>query len=269
MIADPPIGEDDLNAFVDGRLAPERHALVGRFLADNSSLGERVAADIAARNGLRESLQFKAAEPNSARLRIANLAVERRRAPRRWLQVAAAIVLVALAGIGGWFAHGRFGATSIAQGEAPIAAEALRAHRIYTVETVHPVEVAAAQEAHLVQWLSRRLNYPLLKAPDLSAQGFHLMGGRLLPASSGAAAQLMYQDDGGARLTVYLRADGEGGQRFALSKAKMRPHFSGRKMDSAMRLPPARSPAIADHCGIRLSAVEILGADATSAAYVS
>ena len=105
MIADPPIGEDDLNAFVDGRLAPERHALVGRFLADNSSLGERVAADIAARNGLRESLQFKAAEPIPARLRIANLAVERRRAPRRWLQVAAAIVLVALGGIGGWFAH--------------------------------------------------------------------------------------------------------------------------------------------------------------------
>jgi len=219
MIADPPIGEDDLNAFVDGRLAPERHALVGRFLADNSSLGERVAADIAARNGLRESLQFKAAEPIPARLRIANLAVERRRAPRRWLQVAAAIVLVALGGIGGWFAHGRFGATSIAQGEAPIAAETLRAHRIYTVETVHPVEVAAAQEAHLVQWLSRRLNHPL-KAPDLSAQGFHLMGGRLLPASSGAAAQLMYQDDGGARLTVYLRADGEGGTAFHFVKGQ-------------------------------------------------
>ena len=46
------------------------------------------------------------------------------------------------------------------------------------------------------------------------------MGGRLLPASSGAAAQLMYQDDGGARLTVYLRADGEGGTAFHFVKGQ-------------------------------------------------
>src|SRR5947209_4073571 len=213
MIADPPIGEDDLNAFVDGRLSPERHAVISRFLGEDPPLGERVAADIAARNALRESLQFKAAEPIPARLRVANLAVERRAAPRHWLQVAAAILLMVLGGLGGWFAHARFAGALVAQRETPVAAEALSAHRVFTAETVHPVEVAAAQEAHLVQWLSRRLNHPL-KAPDLSAQGFRLMGGRLLPAGSGAAAQLMYQDDGGARLTLYLRADGEGGTAF-------------------------------------------------------
>jgi anti-sigma factor RsiW len=213
MIADPPIGEDDLNAFVDGRLGPERHALVSRFLADNRQLGDRVAADIAARKALRESLQFKAAEPIPARLRIANLAVERRAAPRQWRRVAAAVLLLACGGLGGWFAHARVATWSIAQRETPIATEALTAHRIYVAETVHPVEVAAAQEAHLVQWLSRRLNHPL-KAPNLSAQGFQLMGGRLLPASSGAAAQLMYQDDAGARLTLYLRADGDTGTAF-------------------------------------------------------
>jgi anti-sigma factor RsiW len=213
MIADPPIGEDDLNAFVDGRLGPERHALVSRFLSDNPQLGERVAADIAARNALRESLQFKAGEPIPARLRIANLAVERRAAPSHWLRIAAAILLLVGGGLGGWLAHARFAGAPVAQGETPVAAEALSAHRVFTAETVHPVEVAAAQEAHLVQWLSRRLNHPL-KAPDLSAQGFRLMGGRLLPAGSSAAAQLMYQDDGGARLTVYLRADGDGGTAF-------------------------------------------------------
>jgi anti-sigma factor RsiW len=213
MIADPPIGEDDLNAFVDGRLGPERHALVSRFLSENPQLGERVAADIAARNALRDSLQFKATEPIPARLRVANLAVETHAAPRQWLRVAAAVLLLAAGGIGGWLAHARFGNVALAQRDTPIAAEALTAHRVYTAETVHPVEVAAAQEAHLVQWLSRRLNHTL-KAPDLSAQGFRLMGGRLLPASSGAAAQLMYQDDGGARLTLYLRADGDGGTVF-------------------------------------------------------
>jgi anti-sigma factor RsiW len=176
-------------------------------------VGERVAADIAAQSALRESLQFKAAEPIPARLRIANLAVDRRAPPRPWLRIAAAMLLFALGGLGGWFAHARLAASSPGQREAPIAAEALTAHRIYVAETVHPVEVAAAQEAHLVQWLSRRLDHPL-KAPDLSAQGFHLMGGRLLPAAAGAAAQLMYQDDGGARLTLYLRADADSGTAF-------------------------------------------------------
>jgi anti-sigma factor RsiW len=213
MIVDQPIGEDDLNAFVDGRLGPERHALVSRFLSENPQLGERVAADIAARNTLRDSLQFKAAEPIPARLRVGNLAVERHVTRPHWLRAAAAVLLFAVGGLGGWFAHARFAATSVAQRETRVAAEALSAHRVFTAETVHPVEVAAAQEAHLVQWLSRRLNHPL-KAPDLSAQGFHLMGGRLLPAGSGAAAQLMYQDDGGARLTLYLRADGEAGTAF-------------------------------------------------------
>jgi anti-sigma factor RsiW len=182
-------------------------------LAENPQVAERVAADSAAQAALRDSLQFKAAEPIPARLRIANLSVEGRVAPGRWLQfAAAAILLLVLGGVGGWFAHARVGASSGPR-ETAVAAEALTAHRLYVAETVHPVEVAAAQEAHLVQWLSRRLNHPLT-APDLSPQGFHLMGGRLLPANSGAAAQLMYQDEGGARLTLYLRADADTGTAF-------------------------------------------------------
>jgi anti-sigma factor RsiW len=219
MNAGAPIGEDDLNAFVDGRLSPERHALVSRFLEENPQVGERVAADIAAQAALRDALQFKAAEPIPARQRIANLAVERRSASPQWLRFAAAALLLLVAGgIGGWFAHANL-APMMSQRETAIVAEALTAHRVYTAETVHPVEVAATQEAHLVQWLSRRLNHAL-KAPDLSAQGFHLMGGRLLPAGGGAAAQLMYQDDGGARLTVYLRADGDGGTAFRFVKGQ-------------------------------------------------
>ena len=85
-----------------------------------------------------------------------------------------------------------------------IMADALAAHRTFAVEVRHPVEVDAAQEAHLVQWLSKRLGRPLV-VPDLSATGYRLMGGRLLPAGSGAAAQLMYENGTGDRLTVYVR----------------------------------------------------------------
>jgi anti-sigma factor RsiW len=99
------------------------------------------------------------------------------------------------------------------------AADAISAHRIFVVETVHPVEVGAAQEAHLIKWLSRRVGHSL-EVPDLAAQGYVLMGGRLLPAGNAAAAQFMYEDGSGHRLTVYVRtSDGSDTQfRFVASQ---------------------------------------------------
>ena len=88
--------------------------------------------------------------------------------------------------------------------------DAISAYRTFVVETAHPVEVRAAEEDHLLQWLSNRLSRPI-KPPDLTPFGFRLMGGRVLPASSGVAAQLMYDDDRGTRLTLYLR-NGETGE---------------------------------------------------------
>jgi anti-sigma factor RsiW len=73
------------------------------------------------------------------------------------------------------------------------------------VEARHTVEVNADQEAHLVQWLSKRLGRELI-VPDLAPAGFRLMGGRLLPAEYGPAAQFMYENGSGERLTLYLRA---------------------------------------------------------------
>jgi anti-sigma factor RsiW len=80
--------------------------------------------------------------------------------------------------------------------------EAIAAHRTFSVETRHPVEVAANDEAHLVQWLSKRLGHRVI-APDLTSLGFQLMGGRLLPAENGPAALFMYEDGKGIRLSAY------------------------------------------------------------------
>src|SRR4051812_49332889 len=57
------------------------------------------------------------------------------------------------------------------------------AHSVYVPEVRHPVEVAA-QEEHLSRWLTRRLDVPV-KLFDLRAQGYELVGGRLLPDASG------------------------------------------------------------------------------------
>ena len=71
-----------------------------------------------------------------------------------------------------------------------------------------------AQEEHLSRWLTKRLTVPV-KLFDLRAQGFELVGGRLLPDAAGPSAQLMYQaiqapgasaaDAKPVRVTVYLR----------------------------------------------------------------
>jgi anti-sigma factor RsiW len=77
------------------------------------------------------------------------------------------------------------------------------AHAVYAPEVRHPVEVGSAQEEHLVQWLSKRLGREL-KLPALQAQGFELVGGRLLPGEDGARALFMYQNARGERVTLYL-----------------------------------------------------------------
>ena len=67
------------------------------------------------------------------------------------------------------------------------------------------MEVGAGDQEHLVQWLSRRTG-KALKVPRLDAQGYELVGGRLLPGDQGARAQFMFQNAQGVRVTLYLGA---------------------------------------------------------------
>jgi anti-sigma factor RsiW len=131
---------------------------------------------------------------------------EQRRQWWRWGGMAAG---VALAFGTGWLAHAwQSGASPLlakASPEKSFIHQAALAHAVYLPEVRHPVEVAAEQQEHLVQWLSKRLGKPL-KVPNLSAQGFELVGGRLLPGDEGARAQFMFQNAGGERITLYVGA---------------------------------------------------------------
>jgi anti-sigma factor RsiW len=139
-----------------------------------------------------------------------------------WIGYARAAILVA-AGIAIGLAIPVVKTTSIdplinAAAAAPLPRRAARAHVIYAAEVRHPVEVEAAQQDHLVKWLSKRLDLNL-KIPVLSTEGFELLGGRLLPGPEGPVAQFMYQDSSGKRLTLYVtrrdRADSTTAFRFA------------------------------------------------------
>jgi len=208
-----PIGEDDLQAFVDGRLEPSRLPMVKAFLASDPARAEQVEREIAQRDALRMRLAFKAQEPIPARLRIANLVAAQRRTHRFDRQgLAAAVAWLALGGAFGAVGGAWWGGRHLQPAPQMVVADnAIAAHRIYVSERLHPVEVPGDQEAHLVQWLSRRLGKPLT-APDLKAQGYRLIGGRLLPSDREAAAMFMYENQSGNRLTLYARSSGGEGE---------------------------------------------------------
>lgn len=203
-----PVGEDDLMAYMDAQLPAGRHHAVETFLEQNPVVRARVSADNAIRDDLRRRLNPIIEQPIPDRLRVdAILRGLRETRFRRIRTVAACVALLFAGGAVGWGARDLLPPKLVPGQQALMAAtlaDAVAAHRVFVVETAHPVEVSAAQEPHLVQWLSRRVGHRLA-VPDLAKQGYVLMGGRLLPAGDKAAAQFMYENGSGGRLTVYVR----------------------------------------------------------------
>jgi anti-sigma factor RsiW len=200
----PPIGEDDLQAYVDERLDAARLSLVRRYLEEQPEAAARVRAFAVQRDLLRAALAPRASEPIPAPLRVAHLRAELR--ARRWrrLRAVAAAVLLLLVGAGaGWLAHGRW--IGIAAPAAPPMAEAAEAHRIFAAEARRPTLLAATDPENLAAWLAERLGMAVV-VPDLLAAGFRPVGGHLLPSPQGAAAVVMYERiGGGTPLSFYMR----------------------------------------------------------------
>lgn len=197
------ICETELHAYVDGRLSEARRAAVESAIAADPALADMVRAYQNQNEALRAQFGTIADEPVPDRLKPDRIAARLER--RRWVvRVASSIVWLAVGVVGGWFAHDQFGAGVSFDATRAVAREAVSAHRVYAVEVRHPVEVFADEEDHLVKWLSKRLGYTISR-PDLNPLGFQLVGGRLLPtASGGPAAQFMYEDSSGRRLTLYV-----------------------------------------------------------------
>lgn len=197
-----PIGDDDLQAWVDRRLPLDRRDAVEGYLAAHPDVASRLADYVVQATSLTAALHPKFEEPIPARLRVETLIARRRSRLAGRLARAATIILVAgLSAAGGWAVH------DLSASGTPLraaTANAVAAYETFTVEARHPVEVRADGGAHLVQWISKRLERPI-SPPELSPLGWRLMGGRVLPTANAPAAQLMYDDDRGNRLTVYVQ----------------------------------------------------------------
>jgi len=197
---EPSISEEQLHAYIDGQTAGDECAAVEKWLESHPEDAARVAAWRAQADAIRSRYGAIASEPVPRRFDLAKLA----RRDRRWSRLAAAAALLAfiVGGAAGWFGH------EFWEGAGPsrnVTAEAVDAHKVYVVEVRHPVEVPGSESAHLSQWLSRRIGYPV-RPPDLETTGLNLVGGRLLPSIAGPpAAFFMYEGTTGERFTIYSR----------------------------------------------------------------
>jgi anti-sigma factor RsiW len=210
-----PITEADLQAYVDAALPEARRAEVEAYLAADPAEAERLRSYQTQTQALRglynpvldepvpESLLALASRPpaggGSDKALLARWSLQR---------IAAGFVIALVSGLAGWMIHDRYPpAESLARAQpASLTHQAAVAHAVFSPDVRRPVEVAAQQEDQLVAWLSKRLGTPV-RPPKLGAQGFELIGGRLLPGNSGPVAQFMYQDASGQRLTLYVSTE--------------------------------------------------------------
>lgn len=205
-----PVTETELHAFIDGQLDAARRATVEDYLAANPAEAERVRAYARQNEQLHALFDAALDEPVPEALRMKP--ARRTPAPMRYAALLAAALV---GGVLGWALRGEEPLTITAN----LPQQAALAHVVYAPEVLHPVEVGAREEAHLVSWLSKRLGAPV-RAPQLSHAGYELVGGRLLPGEAGPAAQFMYQDARGNRLTLYVRTTADGNRETAFRYAQ-------------------------------------------------
>lgn len=185
----------DLQRFVDGELNEVDARAVADLVAGDETLKRK--ADQYREINRRLGQVF--AEPQTVPARLLMTVSGRRRFPLE--RIAAALVWLIIGGAIGYIVNDRYGSNEYLR---PVAVEAAFAHTVYVPEVRHPVEVDAAQKDHLNAWLSKRLDKPIA-APDLRGAGYSLIGGRLLPDGHRPAAQFMFEDRSGRRITLYIR----------------------------------------------------------------
>jgi anti-sigma factor RsiW len=230
------------HALVDGRLPPAQAAALRHQLEGRADAQQTLAGWQQQREQLRALHQGVLAEPVPDALLAAALRTSARTDQQarwwRWGGMAASVLLAFTLGWTGrslWPGAARPDGQALVLAAAPgqrFAQQASMAHAVYQPEVRHPVEVPAAQQEHLVQWLSKRLGRPL-KLPVLADEGYELVGGRLLPGDAGARAQFMYQNTQGERITLYLGAIAQPGAAPAASAARP---------GKAATQPPAQQP---------------------------
>jgi anti-sigma factor RsiW len=186
-----PIADEELHAFIDGELPPDRAAVLQAALAAEPALAARVAAYRADKSALRALFGPVAERPLPAAwcTRIARHTAPGRPSRLR-MGIAAGIVLALLGSGGALLLHGRD--TVLAEAEAAHDG-ALPARRV--------IATGALAQGGADATLQATLGLPV-RAPDLRKFGYRLVA---VDVYRGPAAGLIYRNAQSVDLTIFVR----------------------------------------------------------------
>jgi anti-sigma factor RsiW len=198
-----PVTEADVNAYVDGQLAPARAPAVEDAIARDPALATRVDELRRQNAALRDAFDTWLAEAPPPRLVAATVHGPLRGRWPAWLRPAMAAAASLVVGLGvGWY--GRDAMLEREGTPTSFTRQAALVHALYASDANRPVEIWAAEEQRLVRWLSRRLGFQV-RAPDLNSLGFALVGGRLVAGNENPTALFVYENQDKQRLTLQVR----------------------------------------------------------------
>ena len=192
------LNDSQLHRYVDGDVSGSEADFIAGCIERDPRLGQKVEQYREINRRVRDVYGDRDGAPIPARLLLAASGRSQR---MPLMRIAAAVLWVGLGTLLGYSLQYRFDDNQFLR---PLPVEAAFAHTVYVPEVRHPVEVNASEQQHLNAWLSKRLDRPIA-APDLREEGYDLIGGRLLPDGHRAAAQFMYQDESGERITLFVR----------------------------------------------------------------
>jgi len=196
------IQEDDLHAYVDKQLSTEKIEAVEALMRKSPEVALKVQQWQQQNESIAILFNKNEFSEIPERLNIEQINLKQNNNSSKshpWVYSMVASLLMLVSGSIGWFAH------SISkpnyQNNSSFVSSAISAHQVFSVEKLHPVEVGAEKQDHLVAWLSTRIDHPL-KVPQLQEYGYSFLGGRLLSMQKGSpAAQFMFENKKGQRIT--------------------------------------------------------------------
>ncbi len=202
--------ERDFHAYIDGELDSETLREVEAWLEahpEDMTLVENweIQGDI-----LKQHFDPVLNEPISNQLVAELKNRSAKKQIRQWSMMAASLLIFLVGGAVGW-SISEYGSglpvrnpVEVSSNKWPaLAVQAISAHAVFVPDRGRPVEVRSKQEGESLRWISKRFGRKLL-TPDLTALGWTIIGGRVLPLEGKAGAQFMYQNADGRRLTVFL-----------------------------------------------------------------
>lgn len=197
-----PIGDDDIQAFIDGRLTPARQREVEAFLASEPALRNRTEQFRADAQALRVAAQQRPPEPIPASLRLNEIRRRSAQQNRRFhRQLAAGFCIFAFGAALGLSFPRPEPETATAR---PQMTDAVVAFRAFVGPADDAIEIPAAQTTVLKRLMSEHLRQDIA-IPDLSGLGLAFRGGRLLASDEGPGGMFVYREPDGGQVALYVK----------------------------------------------------------------